>query len=273
MLMSQPLKGLANVYGQVQRTRGAAERIVDFLDAQPEPDDTGLPAMPPVCGNIEFRNVAFHYPGGKPVLQDFNLQIHAGETVAITGPNGVGKSTLAHLLMRMADPDQGSIFIDGLDIGHYSLASVREQIGLVAQHTLLANDTVQENICYGQPLVAPDEIEAAARRAHAHEFIKQLPQGYESLIGDQGLRLSGGQRQRLSLARTLLLDPPILVLDEATSMFDPAGEESFLTECKDILDGKTVILITHRTASLALADRIYKLGQESACIRQVNHSF
>ncbi len=260
MLLTQPLRSLANVYGQVQQTRGAAERVIEFLDEQPEPEDDGKPALPPAKGEIRFKQVHFHYPGGKPVLQGLDLHIAAGETVAITGPNGVGKSTIAHLLMRLADPDSGQIFIDGVDIAEVSLASLRGQIGLVAQHTLLVNGTVAENIAYGQPLVDQEQIEQAARAAHAHEFVTHLPKGYDTVIGDQGLRLSGGQRQRVSLARTLLIDPPILILDEATSMFDPAGEENFIAECRDLLGGKTVILITHRPASLALADRVLELG-------------
>ena len=260
ILLSQPLKGLANVYGQLQRTRGAAERIIEFLSERPEPDDSGRAALPAAKGEIRFEQVDFHYPGGKPVLQGLNLHIAARETVAITGPNGVGKSTIAHLLMRLADPDSGRILIDNMDIAEVSLASLRGQIGLVAQHTLLVNGTVAENIAYGQPLVKQAQIEHAARAAHAHEFITHLPDGYDTLIGDQGVRLSGGQRQRVSLARTLLIDPPILILDEATSMFDPAGEENFIAEYRDLLGGKTVILITHRPASLALADRVLELS-------------
>lgn len=261
MLLSQPLKGLANVYGQVQRIRGAAERVMAFFNEQPEPDDKGRPALGPVRGEICFEGVHFAYPGGKPVLQGLNLHIAAGETVAITGVNGVGKSTLAHLLMRLADPDGGHILIDGIDIADVSLASLRGQIGLVAQHTLLLNGTVAENIAYGRSPVTQEEIERAARAAHAHEFIMQLPDGYETVIGDQGLRLSGGQRQRVSLARTLLKNPPILILDEATSMFDPAGEENFILGCEEMLAERTVILITHREAGLELADRVVSLTQ------------
>lgn len=267
MLLTQPLKGLASVYGLLQRTRGAAERIIDFLGQQPEPEDAGLPALPPAFGEIRFEQVQFRYPGGNPLFQGLDLHIAAGETVAITGPNGVGKSTLAHLLMRMANPDNGRIFIDGVDISSISRASLRSQIGLVAQHTLLVNGTVAENIGYGRPMVEQKEIEAAARKAHASDFIAKLPDGYETLVGDQGLRLSGGQRQRISLARTLLVDPPILVLDEATSMFDPAGEAEFIDECRGFLGGKTVILITHRPASLALADRIVDLVSEESNAR------
>ncbi len=161
--------------------------------------------------------------------------------------------------MRFIEPSQGRILIDGTDISEVSLPSLREQIGLVAQNTLLLNGTVAENIAYGRHLASMEEMKKAAKAARADEFIEQLPDQYETIIGDQGIRLSGGQRQRLSLARTLLKDPPILILDEATSMFDPEGESSFIEECHELLHQRTVILITHRPASLALADRILKM--------------
>jgi ATP-binding cassette subfamily B protein len=262
MLLTQPLRGLADLYGQVQRSRGSAGRIVEFLGEQPEPADAGAPELAAVRGEVSFERVCFGYPGRAPVLRDFDLQIAAGETVALTGPNGAGKSTLAHLLLRFADPDAGRILLDGTDIRGVSLASLRRRIGLVAQHTLLVNGTVAANIAYGEPLVAREAIERAARAAHAHDFISALPAGYDTLIGDQGLRLSGGQRQRISLARTLLTDPAVLILDEATSMFDPGGEAGFIGECRELLAGKTAILITHRPASLALADRVVEMVTE-----------
>ncbi|RLA47828.1 MAG: ABC transporter ATP-binding protein, partial [Gammaproteobacteria bacterium] len=259
MLLTQPISGLANVYGQVQRTLGAADRLQAFFAQQPEPEGTNQPILPLGSGAIEFESVSFAYPEREPVLQDFNLKIEAGETIAITGPNGAGKSTLAYLLMRFDQPQSGRILIDDHDIEQFDLQSVREQIGLVAQNTLLVNGTVRDNLVYGRFDASNEDIQKAAHSARASEFIEQLPEGYDTIIGDQGVKLSGGQRQRLSLARTLMKDPPILILDEATAMFDPEGEAGFIQECKELIAERTVILITHRPASLALADRVLKL--------------
>jgi len=256
MLLTGPLSTLAGVYGQVMHARGAAERLLDFFGEQPEPLGHGDRALHDVGGRIEFQDVTFAYPGRPAVLEHFNLTIEAGETIALTGPNGAGKSTLVHLLMRFMEPQAGCILVDGQDIAGLELGSLRQQIGLVAQHTLLLNGTVAENLVYGQPDATEAAMKKAAKAARADEFIERLPDGYDTVIGDQGVKLSGGQRQRLSLARTLLKDPPILVLDEATAMFDPEGEASFIAESRETLEMRTVILITHRPASLELADRI-----------------
>ncbi len=256
MLLTRPISALANVYGQVMRTRGAADRLMEFFDVQAEPFKPGKPDIGKVSGAIEFRDISFTYPDREKLLTRFNLSIESGETIALTGPNGAGKSTLVHLLMRFIEPSDGQILIDGKNIADVDLHSLRNQIGLVAQNTLLLNGTVAENINYGNPLASREDMIKAAKSARADEFIDILPDGYDTVIGDQGVKLSGGQRQRLSLARTLLKNPPILILDEATSMFDPQGEHSFIEECHELLHQRTVILITHRPASLALADRV-----------------
>jgi ABC-type multidrug transport system fused ATPase/permease subunit len=264
-LTLDPLGTLADTYGQFQVTRGASERILDFFAERPEPEDRGDPALKISSGSVSFDNVCFAYPGRDPVLQGLSFDIAPGETVAITGENGTGKTTIAQLMLRFDEPRSGSIRIDGVDIADYTLANLRGGIGMVAQRVHLLNGTVFENIAYGRPGATQDEVRAAARFAKADEFIDALPQGYQTVIGDQGVRLSGGQRQRLSLARTLLCDPQLLILDEATAMFDPWGEQSFISDCHDLLRSKTVILITHRPASLALADRVLKLENGRLC--------
>jgi subfamily B ATP-binding cassette protein MsbA len=258
-LTLRPVAGLANVYGQTLTARASLARLLGALDEAPEEADAAGATLPPVRGAIAFENVSFAYPGRPPALESFNLNIAAGETLGLIGPNGAGKSTLVHLLLRLYRPDAGRVTIDGIDIAGVSLASLRAQVGLVPQHVLLFNASVRDNIAYGRPDPTDAEIEAAARAARAHDFIAALPDGYSTLIGDRGVRLSGGQQQRVALARALLKDPPILVMDEATAMFDPEGEADFLAECADILRTRTVILITHRPASLAVADRIHAI--------------
>ena len=258
-LLTRPVAGLADVYGQTQTVRGAMTRLLHALDETPEPAPHVGMTLPPVRGAIAFTDVSFGYPGRSPALAGIDLRIAAGETIAIVGANGAGKSTLAHLLMRLHEPTAGRITIDGIDIATVSLDSLRRQIGVVPQHVLLFNASVRDNIAYGRPEPTPEQVENAARAARAHDFIVALPAGYDTVVGDRGVRLSGGQQQRVALARALLKQPPILILDEATAMFDPQGEAEFLEQCRDVFASRTVLLITHRPASLAVADRIVRM--------------
>ena len=258
MVLVNPVSQLARVYGAIQSVRGTTQRLRQALGEAPE-TDAGTRDVAGRAPEIAFEGVDFAYPGREPLLQGFDLRIAAGETVALTGPNGAGKSTLVHLLLRLLEPDAGRVAIDGVDVRDYRLEALREGIGLVAQQVMLFNASIAENIAYGRAGAAPAQIEAAARAARAHDFVAALPQGYATVVGDQGVRLSGGQKQRIALARALLKNPAILVLDEATAMFDPQGEAEFIAECHEVLKQRTVLMITHRPASLALADTIYHL--------------
>lgn len=262
-LLTRPVGSLAGLYGSYQVARGTLAKLEALLSVPAEPGYAASGRMGRATGAIAFEAVDFAYPGRPPVLTAFNLTIPPGEIIALTGANGVGKSTLVNLLLRFYEPAAGRITIDGTDIAGLDVKHLRRQFGFVPQRALLLGGTILENIAFG--IDNPDlaAVERAARAAQAWDFITALPAGLATRIGDDGVRLSGGQRQRIALARALLRDPPVYIFDEATSMYDLEGEAAFVEECVKALADRTVILITHRPASLALADRIVELTPDS----------
>lgn len=214
-----------------------------------------------VCGDIRFEHVCFAYDEDTPVLHDFNLHIRSGETVALVGATGAGKSSIASLLLRFYDVTSGRILLDGTDIRRYSLESLRRNIGIVQQEAYLFSDSVADNIRIGQNDAGMEEVVCAAERARADQFIRELPDGYDSFIGERGIKLSGGQKQRLALARIFLKNPPVLILDEATAAMDNETEKQVLEELNDLTAKRTVVMIAHRLASVRNADRIVVLHE------------
>jgi len=255
-LLTRPVGGLADTYGAFQTARGTLARLEAIFAKPVEAGYAQTERMDRAAGRIVFDQVGFSYPGRPPVLADVNLTIAPGEIVALTGENGIGKSTLVRLLLRFYVPESGRILLDGIDTARIQVQDLRRQFGYVPQRALLFNGSIAENIAFGTGDADLARIERAARLAQAWEFIERLPRGLATEIGDHGIRLSGGQRQRIALARALFRDPPIYIFDEATSMFDIEGEAAFVDACIGSLKGRTVIIITHRPASLALANRI-----------------
>jgi len=252
-----PVQGLTNAYQTFRRVSVSLETIYGILDADDVVGDApGASDVRHLKGEVEFRNVSFGYQPGSAVLRGINLVARPGETIALVGPSGSGKTTLATLLQRFYTVSEGSISIDGVDIRDMTQHSLRSQIGVVFQDAHLFNDTVRANIAYGRPKATQAEIEAAARAAHAHDFIMQLPAGYDTIVRERGTRLSGGQRQRIAIARALLKNPPILILDEATSALDSESERLIQQALRTLLQGRTAFVIAHRLSTVRDADRI-----------------
>jgi len=259
----EPVRKFAQFNNNFQQALGASSAIFDFLDAYDDVrEKPGAITLPPFHQGIRFEHVYFSYNKGdhrREVLHDVNLEVEPGEVVAIVGSSGSGKTTLVHLLPRFFDVTRGRLLIDGCDVCDLTLASLRSQIAIVTQDTILFNDSVRNNIAYGQPTVPGAKVEAAAHAALAHDFIMGLPNGYETLIGERGLRLSGGERQRISIARAILKNAPILILDEATSALDTESESLVQSALQNLMAGRTVFVIAHRLSTVRRADRILVL--------------
>jgi len=258
IMTTGPITGLTGVYAQFQEASGAAGRLFDILDTVPDIQDSpGAISLPaPARGAVELREVTFRYGNGPNVLRDLSLEIEAGRVLALVGPSGAGKTTLASLVPRFYDVAQGAVLVDGHDVRDLSVSSLRDAIAIVPQEPQLFGGTVYENIAYGRVGSTEAEVEAAAGAANAHDFIMDLPDGYQSIVGERGVKLSGGQRQRVAIARAILRDPRILILDEATSSLDNESERLVRDALDRLMKGRTTIIIAHRLSTVQHADRI-----------------
>lgn len=256
--LANPVKRLSRVYAAIQKAMAAAERVFNVMDLDEKITD--LPdakPLPPIKGKVEFKDITFSYKEGQPAIQHISLKAEPGQMIALVGPSGSGKSTIANLIPRFYDVDSGVISIDGHDIRKVTTDSLREQIGLVPQETMLFSTSVRENIRYGRLDATDDEVIEAARAANAEEFIKDLPEGYDTKLGERGLNLSGGQRQRLAIARAILKNPRVLILDEATSALDTESEKIVQDALDKLMVGRTSFVIAHRLSTIFNADQIF----------------
>ena len=255
------LESMSRMVAAVQRAAASTQRIFEILDRVPSVAEPVKPVHPDkLHGRIEFRNIGFRY-GSRPVLESVSLDIAAGEMIGLVGPSGAGKTTLVNLLCRFYDVTEGAIAVDGVDIRSFPVEEYRRHIGIVLQEPFLFYGTIAENIAYGRPDASRDVIVAAAKAARAHEFILRLPDGYDSLVGERGQSLSGGERQRIGIARALLIDPRILILDEATSSVDTETEREIQLALENLIRGRTTMAIAHRLSTLRRADRLVVLDR------------
>ncbi|GLI04380.1 LuxR family transcriptional regulator [Paenibacillus tyrfis] len=259
-LLQGPIRSFSRMVSRIQQSAAACERIHEVLKTVPEiRNKDNAVALPAIRGDIFFDDVDFAYEANVPVLQNFHLRIRANQVTALVGSSGSGKSTVAHLIARLYDVQKGVIFIDGHPLDEVTLESLRRQIGIVSQDVILLNGTIRDNIAYGKPDASSEEIEAAARAANAREFIEAFPHGYDTLIGERGVKLSGGQKQRLSIARALLKNPRLIILDEATAALDTESEQWIQKALSRLLPGRTCLVIAHRLSTIRHADRIVVL--------------
>ncbi|HEY5648741.1 MAG TPA: ATP-binding cassette domain-containing protein, partial [Nitrospiria bacterium] len=259
-IMLGPFGSFARLFTKLKEVQGATERVFEILDTRPEVADIPeAKEMPRIEGSVTFQNVHFAYDPAIPVLNDISLRVSPGEMVALVGPSGAGKSTLIHLIHRFYDPSGGTVEIDGVDIKTVRRGTLYAQIGLVPQETILFGGSIRENIRYGRLDASDEEITEAARSANAHDFITEFPKGYETIVGEKGINLSGGQRQRIAIARAILKDPRLLILDEATSSLDNESEAAIQEALDRLMAGRTTFIIAHRLTTIQKAHRIFVL--------------
>jgi subfamily B ATP-binding cassette protein MsbA len=262
LMLYEPVKRLTGIHNIFQQAMGASQKVFEYMDREIKVSDSpGARKLGPFSREIEFDNVSFRYPSSQSgfALHGISLRVEAGEVLALVGPSGAGKTTLANLVPRLHDATLGAVRIDGVDVRQAELSSLRAQIGMVAQDTFLFNTTVAENIRFGKKHATEDEVKEAARNAMAEDFILRLPHGYDTIIGERGMKLSGGQRQRIAIARALLKNAPILILDEATSHLDTESELLVQRALANLMHGRTVIVIAHRLSTIRRADKIVVL--------------
>ncbi len=257
VILAAPMRMLGVAMGMAQRAIASGNRLFEILDREPQIESPpGAPPLPTGGGRVQLRSVTLRYDGSAPALTDLDLEVEAGRTIALVGPSGSGKTSLVALIARLYDPSEGEVLVDGADVRAVEVNSLRREIAFVADDSFLFSATVAQNIAYAQPEASLEEIEAAARRAQADEFIRDLPGGYETTVGERGLTLSGGQRQRVAIARALLADPRILILDDATSSVDATTEGAIKTGLREAMAGRTTFIIAHRLSTVSLADEV-----------------